>query len=272
MHGVAVVRPRKTPRPRRPPGAAPLSRADRLDVAMGGASHLPPLEGEQNIVIDNCWISLFTGSGIHLERSHVWCVRHSLVTYNGIDGIDGHTSADAWVIDNQIGFNARYGLHIGSSTTVTANRIEQNDQAGLKFNDFYVEDDVVTGNHFCSNRGTGIDLVRAHDDGNVRGVTITGNHLRNSGCAMTNEPDRCCHIRMAHVSGVACTGNMLHALRGSDAPTAALVIDHLADCVIMGNSFHKAATREMIRDLGGHSDVVIRDNPGRIKQLDDHRA
>lgn len=277
MHGVVVSRPRKRdrhdPRPKAVNGVPPR-REERLSFIRQGDEPFDSDFGEQNIVVDNCWISLFTGSGIHLSHSHVWCVRHSLITYNGIDGIDGRESCDAWVIDNQVGFNGRFGIHIGSSTTITANRIEQNEQAGLKFNEFYVEDNVVTGNHFCSNRGTGIDLSRTleHDHSNVRGVTITGNHLRNSGIAIIDEPDRCCHIRLKHAAGVTCTGNMLHARGSARGPTAAMVIEGLTDCVIQGNSFYKAATERMIRDRGGHQRLVIGDNPGLVKEAGDTTA
>lgn len=278
MHGVKSHRPRHkpedNPRPRPKPGSGQTSVPweERMAFAMKGDEPFKSDLGEQNLVIDDCWIGFFTGSGVHLERSHVWLVRHSLVVWNSIDGINGAKSADAWAIDNQVGFNGRYGMHIGSSTTVTANRIEQNEQAGLHFNDIYLEDSVATGNHFCSNRGPGIEVLESCEQSNVRGVTLTGNHLRNSGLGMLEDPDRCTHIRLSNVAGVTCVGNMLHALRSCPAPTKAMVLENLTDCVVQGNSMHKGALQQLIDDRGGHERTVIADNVGSLKLPTDENA
>ena len=230
-------------------------------------------DSEQNLVIDDCRITHFSGSGISMTRCHVWCIRHNLIAWNRLDGIDGHNSFDAWVIDNQIGHNGRYGFHFCSSTTITGNRLEQNGVAGLRGSDYYLEDSVVTGNHFCTEYGTGIEIAAGEEpDANIRGLTITGNLIRNSARRIEGENPRNCHIRLSGVGGVTCTGNVLHALRQSMTPHYGIVLENLQNCVIANNSLHKGAMGALIHDLGGHEGTIIKDNAGSIKDPNDVRA
>ena len=67
---------------------------------------------EQNIVVEDCRISDFTGAGIGW-RMWVWIVRRSLIRGNGLSGIDCVNARDVWFIDNQIAANREWGIRGG---------------------------------------------------------------------------------------------------------------------------------------------------------------
>ena len=97
---------------------------------------------EQNIVIDDCRIMQFTGSGIRLDNSWVFMIRHSILFENMMAGIDGTGSYDGWILDNQISVNGRADGHGGlyasrfATVTITANRIEANYGGGIVLGPF----------------------------------------------------------------------------------------------------------------------------------------
>ena len=88
---------------------------------------------EQNIVIDDCKITAFSGSGIRLDNVWVFAIRHSYIVHNKRSGIDGSGSYDGWVLDNQITGNQRGGIYATNfaTVTITANRIEWNKVGGI---------------------------------------------------------------------------------------------------------------------------------------------
>lgn len=95
--------------------------------------------GEQNIVIEDCRISDFTGCGIKLDWVWVFAIRRCIIQGNGKHGIDWSKGYDGWIMDNQIAANGGAGIFAGGehpedvnninlsgmcTVTCTANRIE----------------------------------------------------------------------------------------------------------------------------------------------------
>jgi len=219
---------------------------------------------EQNIVIDGCRIEHFSGSGLEMNEAHVWCLRHSIFMGNRWDGLDAHNSFDGWITDCMFVGNGRYGLHLDNSTTISGCRVEHNGCAGITVNRFYGQHLQITGNLFCSERGPAIEIL----EGNVRAITITGNTFRISARDVKDDPDRNCHVRFDGTQGLVFTGNALHIL-WADTPAYAMVLRGLKHSVVANNSLFKGAAKELIRDLGGHENTVIRDNPGCLKDPKD---
>ncbi len=244
--------------------------------------------GEQNLVIDDCRIEFFTGSGFSSYRAWVWCIRHSIFFGNRLDGIDGFSSFDAWIIDNQLTANGRHGLTIDSSTTLTGNRIEQNRQAGIEvISPHYPQHLQITGNLFDNNGGPAIEIPgglpggdsRAITDpcyagrnnwdgvpgGHPRAIAITGNTMRSSGHAFNQPDDRSCHVRFVGAEGLVFTGNALNqAEDGPGAPAYGMVLEKLKDSVIANNSLCRGGRLELIHDKGGHRNTLIANNIGSL--------
>lgn len=231
-----------------------------LGVDMIGVYTARPSNREQNIVIDGCRIEHFTGSGIAMGEAHVWCIRHSIIFSNRLDGIAASQAFDGWIIDSQIVANGRYGIDVDNSVTITGNRIEHNGQAGMFFNRHYSQHVQISGNLFCSNRGPAIEIL----EGNVRALAITGNTFRNSARDVAIAPERNAHVRFEGVQGLTFTGNALHVL-WDNSPATGMILRGLVDSVVAHNTLFKGAVKELIRDLGGHRDSVIEHNPGSLK-------
>ncbi len=248
--------------------------------------------GEQNLVIDDCRIEYFSGSGFRGYRAWVWCIRHSIFFANGLDGIDGFSCYDAWIIDNQLSANGRHGLSIDSSTTITGNRIEHNRQAGIEIiSPYYPHHLQITGNLFCSNGAPAIEVPgglpggdsKAITDpcyigrenwdgvpgGHARGIAVTGNTIRTSGHNFKAPVDRACHARFVGVEGLAFTGNTVAMFQNDAAPFYGLVLEGLSDAVVAHNSLSRAASLEIIHDKGGHRNSVIENNAGSLSRADD---
>lgn len=243
--------------------------------------------GEQNLVIDDCRIAFFTGSGFYSYRAWVWCIRHSIFFGNGLDGIDGFSSYDAFIIDNQLSGNGRHGLSLDSSITVSGNRIEHNGQAGIEvISPHYPQHLQITGNLFCSNHGPAIEIPgglpggdsKAVTDpcyvgrenwdgapgGHARAIAITGNTLRGSGSAFKEPCDRSCHARFVGVEGLVFSGNVLNQAEGEGGPFYGLVLERLTDSVIANNSMCRGARLELIHDKGGHRNIANTNNIGSL--------
>ncbi len=219
---------------------------------------------EQHVVIERCRVEHFSGAGVTLNEAHVWALRHSIFMANRGGGVDAHTSFDGWIQDCMFTANGRFGLFAGNSLSINGCRIEHNAEVGLAFNRYYSMHVQVCGNLFCSEHGPAIEVL----EGNVRAITITGNTFRNSARGQGQNPDRDCHVRFLGTQGLVFTGNALHVLWCNN-PGAGMVLHRLTDAVIAHNSLFKGATRELLRDLGGHTRTVIADNPGSLKLLDD---
>ena len=243
--------------------------------------------GEQNLVVDDCRIAFFSGSGFYGYRAWVWCIRHSIFFGNGLDGIDAFSSYDAFVIDNQLSGNGRHGMAIDSSVTITANRIEHNGQAGIEIiSPHYSQHLQITGNLFCTNRAPAIEIpgglpggdslavtdpcyAGRHNwdgvpGGRARAIAITGNTMRNSGYAFKEPGDRSCHVRFVGVEGLVFTGNSLTQAEAADAPCYGMVLEKLSDSVIANNALCRGGRIELINDKGGHQNLVIANNAGSL--------
>ena len=235
-----------------------------LGEDMDGVYTARPGNREQHVVIDNCRIEHFTGSGVAMGEAHVWTVRHCIIFANRRDGIDARNAFDGWIHDNQIPANGGCGIRVNNSVTITGNRIEHCGEAGILFNRHYSQHVQITGNLFCSNRGPALVIPK----GNVRAISVTGNTLRNSGLARSGDPHHDCHCQFDGAQGLAFTGNALHVL-WNDNPTHGLVLRGLVESIVSHNTLFKGATQQLILDEGGHRDSIIEHNPGSLKLPDD---
>ncbi len=219
---------------------------------------------EQHIVIDNCRIEHFSGSAVHLSESHVWILRHSIFFSNGRHGLDAETSFDGWIHDCQFVANGGWGVVAGNSISLHGSRIEHNRAGGLTVNRYYSQHLQICGNLFCSDHGPALEML----PGNVRAIAVTGNTLRNAGRSPDGNPNRDCHAHLDGVQGLTFTGNVLHVLWCNN-PSTGLILRNLKHSVVANNTLFKGATKELIRDLGGHVDSIIGPNPGFLKDPND---
>ena len=230
---------------------------------------------EQNIVIDDCRIMAFTGSGIRLDNVWVFAIRHSIIFGNKLSGIDGSGSYDGWILDNQIADNGRGGLYATrfATVTITSNRIEWNHGGGIVLGPNGANTLQISNCTFDQNYGPGISIVAsASAQRSTSGNAITGNLFRHNGYQQEPGSGLDCHLRLENVSGMAVTGNsMIGWPFGKDAerkrpqsPARAMILRALTDSVVANNSLFEAASRELIVDKGGHTNSVIRDNPGSL--------
>ena len=220
-------------------------------------------QGGDQAVIDDCRIDLFSGSGLKFSRCGVWVVRHCLIIFNRLCGIDAENSCDAWVIDTMLTTNG-IGMSALGSITITGNRIEHNRRAGIVLNSGYSAGIQVTGNLFCCNSGPSI----LHEGNIAEGISVTGNTIRHlpftPHADMREDPDRDCHVRLINMEGLAFTGNSLYCVRESEGVSAGMILGRLRDSAVMSNTLFHGATRELIRDEGGHVNSVIEGNPGSL--------
>ncbi|MCE9592353.1 MAG: right-handed parallel beta-helix repeat-containing protein [Planctomycetes bacterium] len=219
--------------------------------------------GGDQAVIDDCRIDLFSGSGVRVVDCGVWAVRHSLVLFNRLFGIDAERTADAWIIDTGLTSNG-VGVRCTASITITGNRIEHNEQAGVVLNPRYAGGIQITGNLFCCNSGPAI----VHDGNIAEAVSITGNTIRHlpmeRSAAMAADADRDCHIRLINMEGLCFTGNSIYNIRESEGVARGMILGRLRDSVVCNNTLFHAATAELIHDEGGHTNTIIKDNPGSL--------
>lgn len=226
---------------------------------------------EDGFRIEGCQIARFTGDGACLMC--VWCfsVRHSMLAYNNGDGLNLR-GWDGFLMDNWFSGNERSGFaarHENASITFTGNRIEWNKQENMLITggDGY----QITGNFF--DRAGTCALALRKSDRPCTQMTITGNFFKRSGKLADAASHDSSQILMDDSTGVTFVGNNLEA--GQDdggtgilSPSYGIVYKGLQDCVISGNVLYKGALRELLLDLGGHGDgVVVKDNPGRLRQI-----
>jgi hypothetical protein len=219
---------------------------------------------EDTFRIERCQIGRFSGDGVNLTRAWCFSIRHSMVAYNGGDGIslrgwDGFL-LDNWLSGNQgAGFAAR---NENASCTFTGNRIEWNRAEGILIHsgDGY----NITGN-FLDRAGTcGLALL-----GGVQ-MSVTGNFVKRSGKVAKPGTHDSAQIRMERTRGITCSANNLQVGRddgdkGVWSPSFGIVYKELQDCVIANNVLHDGALQQLMVDLGGHGDgAVVKDNPGSL--------
>ena len=234
------------------------------DEATGEEMHGVRVEGGgDQCVMDDCRVDLFSGCGVKLIRCGVWVIRHSLIIFNRLCGVDAEQSVDAWLLDTMLTTNG-IGMKAQGSVTITGNRVEHNERAGIVLNSQYAAGIQITGNLFCCNSGPSI----LHEGNIAEGVSITGNTIRHLPFTphpgMRGDPDRDCHVRLLNMEGLAFTGNSLYCVRESEGVSTGMILGGLKDSVVMGNSLFHAATGQLIRDEGGHVNSIVRDNPGSL--------
>jgi hypothetical protein len=228
---------------------------------------------EDSFRIDGCQIVRFSGDGVHLECAWCFSVRHSMMGYNGGDGLMLR-GWDGFLLDNWFSGNKRAGYAArreNASVTFTANRIEWNGEENMVVAgaDGY----QISGNFFDRAGTCGIALRKGRGPSNQ--VTITGNFIKRSGkmAGPANEGEpraESAQILLEGAEGVTCVGNVLQAGRddggtGVWSPEYGIVYEGLENCVIKDNVLHDGAIRQLILDRGGHrAGVVVGDNPGRL--------
>ena len=218
---------------------------------------------EQNLVIDDCKICRFSGSGVRFEKCWVWAIRHSLIQGNGADGLDLSTSYDGWILDNQIAGNGGAGIRAQpmSTVTITGNRIEWNRDGGmLQSGGSTVQ---ILNSTFDHNWGPGLAI-----DNHASAITVTGCLFRNNGARREDEDPANCHASLTNARGVAFTGNAFQIWQNKHMdrpwPRTGLRLEKLRECVIANNALHHSASHKPLDDLAGHADTVIENNPGSI--------
>lgn len=221
--------------------------------------------------IDTCQIMHFTGDGVRMIHCWCWNIRHSMVAYNGGDGIY-FNGWDCWVLDCWLSDNkgAGFGAHgpWNSAVTMTGNRIEWNNQHGV-----LIENSgsmfQVTGNYFDYSYLAGIAVLSPKNNDPCGHITITGNFFYRSGSAAAKNSPDCSHIRLEGACGVTCVGNSFKAgdqsgnLTGPCSPSYGIYHRNLENCVITNNVLHKGAMTELINGTGG-AGVVVDNNPGSL--------
>jgi hypothetical protein len=218
---------------------------------------------EDTFRIERCQVANFSGDGVRLTRAWCFSIRHSMIAYNGGDGIslrgwDGFL-LDNWLSGNQgAGFAAR---EENASCTLTGNRIEWNREGVLIIGgDGY----NITGNFFDRAGTCGLSVVGG------RQMTITGNFVKRSGKIAEPGSQDSCQIRLERVRGITCCGNNLQVGRddgnkGVWSPSYGIVYKELRNCVISNNAMDEGAIQQLLLDLGGHTEgAIVKDNPGSL--------
>jgi hypothetical protein len=224
---------------------------------------------ENDLLIERCCFSDFSGSGVRLTDAWAWHVRHSFFHKNRLDGLDASGSYDAWILDNILAGNGRYGIHgrVLAAATITANRIEWNHRGGIRIGPEYCDTVQVCNCLFDADYGPAIHVEgRKHFN-----VAITGNTFRRSGQDCQDRPEDDCHLRLINVQGLTVTGNTMLAGRVNSRvdkanPAAGLIIGGLRDSVIAANAMYHGAMQTLVDDRGGHDNLQLRDNPGTLQQ------
>ena len=225
-------------------------------------------DNEDSFRIDGCQVAHFTGDGLHLECAWCFSVRHSMIAYNGGDGLNLR-GWDGFILDNWLSGNRGAGFAArqeNASVTFTANRVEWNGQENMVVagGDGY----QITGNFFDRAGTCGIALRKR--TGPCNQVTISGNFIKRSGKLASASGVDSVQILLDGAEGVSCVGNSIQAGRddggaGVWSPAFGIVYGGLRNAVIKDNVLHDGAIRQLIVDQGGNQDgVIVADNPGKL--------
>jgi hypothetical protein len=227
---------------------------------------------EDAIFIERCRIGHFSGDGLHLSRIWVFSIRHSMICFNGLNGL-WYRGWDGFVMDNWFSANGQAGIGTSeenASCTFTANRIEWNRRYGmlLKGGDHY----NITGNYFDRSSGPALALL-PRGKRPCKHITVTGNVIWRSGAPQGGpfaDPYQSSHLRFEAVEGLSCVGNTLMVGRddggvGQWTPDFGMVLRALSNSVVANNVLHEGALKQLVVDLGGHGEgLVLKDNPGSL--------
>ncbi|MCC6444560.1 MAG: right-handed parallel beta-helix repeat-containing protein [Armatimonadetes bacterium] len=227
---------------------------------------------EDTPLIDGCQVGWFSGDGIRLWR--IWCfsLRHCMICYNHGEGVRVR-GWDGFILDNWFSGNRRAGFGAyeeNASITMTGNRIEWNGRGGIVIHGGSHYN--LTGNYIDRSGGPAIALLSGPGDDRCHTFTVTGNVLYRSGAPNWRRLDENedCHLLLDGASNTVVSGNSLRAGRddggkGEWSPAKAIVFRNLRHCILKDNVMEKAATRELLIDLGGHGEgVVMKDNVGSV--------
>ncbi|WP_168433531.1 right-handed parallel beta-helix repeat-containing protein [Pontiella sulfatireligans] len=232
---------------------------------------------ELHLVIEDCRINHFTGSGIRLEKAWVFAIRRCLIMWNDEHGIDCTGGYDGWVIDTMLTANAGAGFYAGgeapkgmdekekkaigffgsASVMLTANRIEWNRAGGIILNG--ANSMQINGCSIDHNFGPGIMMTDSTAN------TVSGCKVRTNG--VDCEGEKSCQIRLEDCNGTAVTGNTLwgwfnrgeYDYKEAD-PLYGMILKNLNGCVVANNAMYHASSLKGIHDHGGHEATVIENN------------
>jgi hypothetical protein len=220
--------------------------------------------------IERCRVNHFTGDGVRLYR--IWCfsIRSCMISHNRGNGVRIR-GWDGFIMDNWFSGNGGPGYGCdeeNASVTMTGNRIEWNAGGGIVLHggNHY----NITGCYIDRSGGAGIALLpRGKQPCQV--ISMTGNVIFRSGAPNWREIDEMenCHLRLTHTIGLSCVGNSMRVARddgdkGEFSPKFGIICDSLTNSIVKDNVMDNGATEELIRDLGSHENVIIRDNIGSL--------
>jgi hypothetical protein len=216
---------------------------------------------EDTFRIERCQIANFSGDGVRLTRAWCFSIRHSMIAYNGGDGISLR-GWDGFLLDNWLSGNHGAGFAAreeNASCTFTANRIEWNREGMLIIGGNGYN---ITGNFFDRAGTCGLAVVGGKQ------MSISGNFVKRSGKIAAPGTYDSSQIRLERTRGVTCCGNNLEAGRDDNgrgvwSPSYGIVYKELQNCVIANNVLDDGAIQRLMADLGGHGEgLVVKDNPG----------
>lgn len=223
---------------------------------------------EDSIVVDDCQVTQFGGNGIHLDHIFVFTIRNCQMVLNRGNGvyIDGW---DGWIHDCSFSFNEGWGIlggNVSASVTAVTNRVEWNRTGGycLGGGGHW----IITGTCFDRNMGPGIKL---RENANSAGVfVISSNIFHRNGKPRRKEftdPYDNCHLYLCDSKNITVTNNAFMVGRddgdgGVFSPDYGVVYRNLWGSVIKDNVMMKGAIKQALTDLGGHSDLIVKDNAG----------
>lgn len=235
----------------------------------------------QQLHINCCKVTGFSGTGVMLRYASCFSIRHSMITHNGGDGIRCF-GWDGFVMDNQLSGNGGCGWEgtMGIAIQLTGNRIEWNRKSGIRVAGGWLY--TITGNSIDRSGTSAIALV-THENADpttdgympkgmlpVQHVAVTGNFIYRSGKLAEPESHDSSQVLLDGALGVTIVGNTLISGhddfgQGTYTPSYGFVCKSLTNCVIANNAMHDAALKQLVLDLGGHGEgFIVKDNPGRV--------
>lgn len=226
---------------------------------------------EDTLRIERSLIRNFSGDGVHLAGGWVFTIRHSMIANNLDNGVYLY-GYDGFILDSWLSGNHKAGYAgdtLNAAVTMTANRIEWNQQGGIIIagGNHY----NITGNYIDRSGGPAIWL-RSSGDRVSKHITITGNVLHRSGAHARDDDEIAnSHMVLDGCRGVVVTGNTMSIGQDDDqqgilTPAYGVTYRQLGQCIIRDNVLYAGALRELIRDLGDNDEasIIVRDNIGSL--------
>ena len=232
---------------------------------------------EDNFIITDCQIKLFSGDGIHLNHIFAFTVSECQIMYNSGDGIYIN-GWDGWIYNCIIAVNDKSGIGsckndkdgncIIASITITGNRIEWNKTCGIHL----VQSDSlnINSNFFDRSGGPAIKLNnKNNDDETNKNITITGNIFKRDGKENFGEfYDKYdnSHVYIKNGRNIVVTSNSFiigqdDGNTGKFTPDYSIVCGKINGCVVTSNAMNNGSIKQGIVLL--HDDIlnnIIKDN------------